>query len=284
MLSSAASANHEPAERLVRLQARARNIRRNVVHMAKGKGEGYVGQGLGAADMLAAIYFHELRFDARRLDDPTRDRFLLSTGHYSIVLYAALTEAGVYGKADLAGYGADEHPFGMSACDTSPGVEITGGSLAQGLSQAIGLALGARLQGRDSRVVNFLSDGELDEGATWEAAMAAAHYRLDNLLALVDVNGVQADGKVAGVMPKDPIGDKWRAFGWHVEELDGNSMPQLLGALDRARAVRGKPKVLVCTTTLGCGVPFLMQRDKGHFIQVGPEEWDRALAELEAHS
>ncbi|MCI0393225.1 MAG: transketolase [Acidobacteria bacterium] len=263
------------------LRRRARNIRRNVLLMARGKGEGYVGQGLGCADMLAALYFHEMRYDPRRPDWPDRDRFLLSTGHYSIALYAALTEAGVYREEDLTFYGADDHPFGMSTVGGAPGVEITGGSLGQGLSQAIGLALGARLGRRVWRVFNFLSDGELDEGSTWEAAMCAAHYKLDNLVALVDVNNVQADGRVPEIMTIEPIADKWQAFGWRAKVVDGNSIQQLLTGLEEARRIEGKPKVIICYTLMGKGVPFIEQRPKAHFVRVDPHEWDLALDQLE---
>ena len=263
------------------LRLKAKNIRRNILLMAKGKGEGYVGQGLGAADILAVLYFHEMRFDARRLDWPERDRFLLSTGHYSIVLFATLTELGVFPREELASYGADGSPFGMSACETTPGVEITSGSLGHGLSQAIGMALGSRLSGCGFRVFNFLSDGELQEGSTWEAAMAAAHYSLDNLVALVDVNGVQADGRVSDLMTIEPIVDKWRAFGWHAEKVDGNSLEELVHALDRARAVKAKPKAILCYTLMGKGVPFIEQRPKAHFVRVEQDEWDLALQQLE---
>lgn len=281
---------HSPARppvtkaRLAELKAKAWLIRRNVLLMARGKGEGYVGQGLGSADMFAALYFHEMRYDARNPDwpkDEDRDRFLLSTGHYSIALYAALTAIGLYSESELANYGADESRFGMSTACESPGVEVTGGSLGMGLSQAIGLALGARLKGDGWRVFNFLSDGELQEGATWEAAMCAAHYKLDNLVALIDVNGVQADGKTADVMTVEPIGDKWRAFGWQAERIDGNSMEALIAALDAAREPNGRPKVIICDTLMGKGVPFIEQRDKGHFVRVEPDEWELALEQLE---
>jgi transketolase len=153
------------------LEERAKQVRRKVLLMARGKGEGYVGQGLGAADILTVLYLSEMRFDPRRLDWPDRDRFLLSTGRYSIALFAALAELGIYTEQELASYGADESRLEMSACETTRGVEITGGSLGHGLSQAVGMALGAGLGGQDFRVFNFLSDGELQEGATWEAAM-----------------------------------------------------------------------------------------------------------------
>jgi transketolase len=181
----------------------------------------------------------------------------------------------------LATYGADESVFGMSTVASTPGVEITGGSLGMGLSQAIGMALGARYQKKDFRVFNFMSDGELQEGATWEAAMSASHFMLDNLVALIDVNGVQADGKMAGIMTIEPIEDKWHAFGWQTTRIDGNDMTALVVALHEARIKNGKPKVIICDTLMGKGVPFIEQRDKGHFVRVEADEWDLALAELE---
>jgi transketolase len=267
-------------ESIAQLLQRAHRIRRNVLRMARGKGDGYVGQGLGAADILAAIYFGEMRFDPARLDWPDRDRFVLSTGHYSIVLFATLAELGVFREEELATYGADESRLEMSTCITTPGVEITGGSLGHGLSQSVGMALGARLSGRDFRVFNFLSDGELQEGVTWEAAMAAAHYRLGNLTALVDVNNMQADGEVAGVMTIEPVADKWRAFGWYAQTVNGNSIEELAAALDAARAIQDQPKVLVCHTTLGNGVPIIQQLPKAHFVRVEQAEWDAALQQL----
>ena len=267
-------------ESIAQLRQRAHRIRRNVLQMARGKGDGYVGQGLGAADILAAVYFGEMRFDPARLDWPDRDRFVLSTGHYSIVLFAALAELGVLREEELATYGADESRLEMSTCITTPGVEITGGSLGHGLSQSVGMALGARLSGRNFRVFNFLSDGELQEGATWEAAMAAAHYRLGNLIALVDVNNMQADGEVGGVMTVEPVADKWRAFGWHAQSVNGNSMEELSAALDAARAIQDQPKVLVCYTVMGCGDAIVERLPKAHFVCVEQREWDATLQQL----
>ena len=199
----------------------------------------------------AVLYFHEMRIDPARLDWPDRDRFVLSTGHYSIVLFAALTELGVFPEAELRTYGADESRFEMSTCITTPGVEITGGSLGHGLSQAVGMALGSRLSGRNFRVFNFLSDGEIQEGATWEAAMAAGHYRLENLIAIVDVNNMQADGPPPDVMTIEPLVDKWRAFGWHAQRVNGNSIEELVQAFDTGARRPGQPKVLVCYTRWG---------------------------------
>ena len=266
---------------ILELRRRAYGIRHKVLRMAKGRGDGYVGQGLGAADILAAVYFHELRFNRDQVDWPDRDRFVLSTGHYSIVLFAALTELGVFSEEELASYGADGSRFEMSTCMTTPAVEITGGSLGHGLSQAVGMALGSRLSSRNFNVYNFLSDGELQEGATWEAAMAASHYKLALLVAIVDVNDMQADGNVSGVMGIEPVAQKWQAFGWHAETLDGNSIEELVDAFDRLRQVQDRPKVLVCHTLLGKGVPLIETSPKGHFIRVAEEDWDLALTQLE---
>jgi transketolase len=264
------------------LQRTATRIRRNVLTMARGKGEGYVGQGLGAADIFAVTYFREMRYRPDERDWPERDRFLLSTGHYSIVLFAALAELGVLRPAELSTYGADESRLEMSACESTPGVEITGGSLGHGLSQAVGMALGARLRGSLFRVFNFLSDGELQEGATWEAAMAAAGFRLRQLTAIVDMNNMQADGPVSDVMTVEPVVQKWEAFGWHAQAVQGNSIQELMDAFDRARQITDRPQVLVCYTRLGSGVPLIENRAKGHFIRIEPAEWDEAFRQLEA--
>ena len=267
-------------ETIAQLRQRAYRIRRNVLRMARGKGDGYVGQGLGAADILAAVYFGEMRFDPARLDWPDRDRFVLSTGHYSIVLFAALAELGVFREEELATYGADQSRLEMSTCITTPGVEITGGSLGHGLSQSVGMALGARLSGRDFRVFNFLSDGELQEGVTWEAAMAAAHYHLGNLIALVDVNNMQADGEVAGVMTIEPVADKWRAFGWHTLEINGHDPNAVRSAFEEAAATKGKPTAIVAHTVKGKGVSFMENNPKFHGVAPTQDELKLALQEL----
>lgn len=266
----------------VMLRAIAKRIRRNILTMARGKGEGYVGQGLDAADIFTVAYFREMRYRPAELHWTDRDRFLLSTGHYSIVLWAALAELGVLKAEELTTYGADESRLEMSACESTPGVEITGGSLGHGLSQAVGMALGARLHEASFRVFNFLSDGELQEGATWEAAMAAANFKLSGLTAIVDMNNMQADGPVSGVMTVEPVVQKWEAFGWHAQAVDGNSIEELIRAFDVTRDVVDRPQVLVCYTQLGKGVPLIENRAKGHFVRIEPEEWDEAMRQLEA--
>src|SRR5207302_6209161 len=213
------------------LQSRARNVRRHVLRMAERVGQGYVGQGLGIADLLAVLYFHEMNYNPHNLAWPERDRFLLSIGHYSIALYAALAEAGVIPIEELDTYGADGSRLEMSGSQLTPGFEMTGGSLGHGLSQAVGMALGLRLEGRKARIFNLLSDGELQEGVTWEAAMAGGHYRLDKLYAFIDCNNQQADGAPRDVMSVEPVHEKWAAFGWHTQRLDGNCMSALVAAL-----------------------------------------------------
>jgi transketolase len=261
------------------LHIRAANLRRHILTMARGPGQGYVGQGLGIADLFAVLYFHELRYNPQDLAWPDRDRFLLSTGHYSIALWAALAECGVIPLEELATYGAEGSRLDMSTLDTTPGVEIIGGSLGQGLGQAVGMALGLRLSESPARIFCELSDGEMQEGSTWEAAMAGPSFRLDNLVALIDCNGIQADGAV--VLDMEPIPDKWRAFGWATQEIDGNDIAAIVSALHQARSVWGRPTAIVLRTVPGKGVATLERREKAHFIRVDPGEWDDLAAELE---
>lgn len=267
-----------PAD-IAALRRKATRLRRLMLEMARGQGQGYIGQGLGIADVLAALYFHELRYDPLQLDWPERDRFLLSTGHYSIALWAALAEAGIIPLAELATYGADDSRLDMSSLDTTPGVEITGGSLGHGLGQGIGQALGLRLQNSIARVFVELSDGEMQEGATWEAAMSASHFALDGLVALIDCNGIQADGPV--VLDMEPVDAKWRAFGWETIEIDGNDMEAIVDALVRARVRNGKPKAIVLRTLPGKGVPRIEQSEKSHFFRVDVSQWDGIIGEFE---
>jgi transketolase len=264
---------------LAALAERAHRLRRHMVEMAARIGQGYLGQGLGIADVLAVLYFHEMRHDPANTAWPERDRFVLSTGHYSIALWAALAEAGVLPVEELATYGADRSRLDMSTLDTTPGVEVIGGSLGQGLGQAVGMALGLRLQGSSARVFCELSDGELQEGSTWEAAMSAPAFGLDGLVAIVDCNGIQADGPI--VLDIEPVAAKWTAFGWDTQEIDGNSLPAIVDALAAARASTGRPKAIIARTRPGHGVPMLERREKAHFIAIAADEWDAVRRELE---
>ena len=261
------------------LKTRATNLRRHMLAMARGQGQGYIGQGLGIADVLAALYFHELRYDPQDVAWPERDRFLLSTGHYSIALWAALAEAGIIPVEELSTYGADGSRLEMSTLDTTPGVELIGGSLGHGLGQAVGQALGLRLSRSAARVFVELSDGEMQEGSTWEAAMSASHFKLDGLVALIDCNGIQADGPV--VLDMEPIADKWRAFGWDTVEIDGNDMDSVVGALMLARRTGGKPKAIVLRTLPGKGVPRIESSEKSHFFRVDIGQWNSIIDEFE---
>jgi transketolase len=272
--------NAPPADAdLAALKQRATNLRRHMLTMARGQGAGYIGQGLGIADLLAALYFHELRYDPEDVTWAERDRFLLSTGHYSIALWAALAEAGIIPVGELVTYGADDSRLEMSTLDTTPGVELIGGSLGHGLGQAVGQALGLRLQKSVARIFVELSDGEMQEGSTWEAAMSAGHFGLDGLVALVDCNGIQADGPV--VLDMEPVADKWRAFGWVVIEIDGNDMNAVIGALMLARTANGRPKAIVLRTLPGKGVSRIESSEKSHFFRVDVREWDGIIAEFE---
>jgi len=268
------------------LAARAHNIRRNALRMGQVQGQGYIGQALGAADLLAVAYFHALRLDPANPEWEQRDRFYLSIGHYAIALYAALIEAEVIAEDELETYGCDDSRLPMSGMAAyTPGMEITGGSLGHGLGIAVGACLGLKRKGSASWVYNLLSDGELNEGSTWEAAMSASHWQLDNLIAVIDVNNQQADGHSSEILAFEPIVDRWQAFGWHVQRVDGNNLDALVQAFDQARAHTGaQPRVIICDTRMGKGVPFLENRDKTHFIRVDEHEWDLALQALDAGS
>lgn len=270
-------------DHFARMSTHAWRIRRFALRMGEVQGQGYVGQALGWADVLAVAYCHAMNIRADQPEWEGRDRFLLSHGHYAIALYAALLEAGVLPEDELQTYGSDDSRLPMSGMATyTPGMEISGGSLGQGLAIAVGQALGLRMKGNDAFVYNSMSDGELDEGAVWEATMSASHHKLGNLINLVDINRQQADGPSHDILQFEPLVDKWAAFGWHVQRVDGNDLQAVIQAFDIARAVQGeKPRVILFDTLMGKGVPFLEQRDKNHFIRVEPQEWQQALAVLD---
>lgn len=266
------------------LAEHAFRIRRNALLMGKVQGQGYIAQALGIADVLAVSYFHALAY---RPDDPEwegRDRFLLSIGHYAIALYAALIEAGVIPDDELATYGTDDSRLPMSGMAAyTPGMEITGGSLGQGLGIAVGMALGLKRKQNPAFVYNLFSDGELDEGSTWEAAMSAASFKLDNLIGIVDVNNMQADGPSTHMLNFEPLAPKFEAFGWFVQRVNGNDLDALVAAFDAARHHAGtQPRVIICDTRMAKGVPFLEERERNHFLRVEANEWDQALDILEA--
>jgi transketolase len=263
---------------------RAWAIRRYAVRMGEVQGQGYIAQALDIADVLAAAYFHAMSY---RPDDPDwegRDRFLLSNGHYAIALYAALIEAGIIPESELETYGSDDSRLPMSGMASyTPGMEMSGGSLGVGLSIAVGMAMGLKRKGSSARVYTLFSDGELGEGSVWEAIMAATQFKLDNMIAIVDVNNQQADGPSTEVTAFEPLVPKLEAFGWHVSRVDGNDLDAVLTAFDAAKADPvARPKMIVADTLMGKGVPFLEAREKNHFIRVDAHEWQLALEALDA--
>jgi transketolase len=262
---------------------RAYHIRRHALRMGEVQGQGYIAQALDIADVLAAAYFHAMRY---KPEDPAwegRDRFLLSNGHYAIALYAALIEAGIIPEDELETYGFDDSRLPMSGMAAyTPGMEMSGGSLGLGLSIAVGKCLGLKRKKSDARVYTLFSDGELDEGSVWEAIMSAAHYKLDNLIAIVDINNQQADGPSTGVLGFEPLVDKMEAFGWFTQRVDGNDLDAVIAAFDAAKTRNGgKPSIIIADTLMGKGVPFLEAREKNHFIRVDAHEWQLAIAALD---
>lgn len=267
----------------ISLAERAHNIRHHALRMGQVQGQGYVGQALGAADLLAVSYFHALNYRPEEPEWEARDRFYLSIGHYAIALYAALIEAQIIPADELETYGSDDSRLPMSGMAAyTPGMEITGGSLGHGLGIAVGACLGLKRKASSSFVYNLLSDGELNEGSTWEAVMSASHWKLDNLIAIVDINNQQADGYSSEILSFEPAFDRWQAFGWFTQRVDGNDLQALVNAFDAARNHPGaQPRVILCDTRMGKGVPFLENREKTHFIRVEEHEWDLALNNLE---
>ncbi|HEY1997162.1 transketolase [Paraburkholderia sp.] len=262
----------------------AYRIRRNALLMGEVQGQGYIGQALDIADVLAVAYFGAMRY---RPEDPEwedRDRFLLSNGHYAIALYAALLEAGILPAEELETYGSDDSRLPMSGMASyTPGMEMSGGSLGQGLTIAVGRCLGLRRKGSRAFVYTLFSDGELDEGAIWEGLMSASHWKLDNLIAVVDVNNQQADGPSTQIMAFEPLVEKMQAFGWFTQRVDGNDIAAVAAAFDAARKHPvAQPRMIIADTRMGRGVPFLEQREKNHFIRVDAHEWQLALEALEA--
>ena len=274
----------ETNEQVVKeLEEKARSLRCEVIKMLGKAGSGHTGGCLSAADIVACLYFWEMRVDPARPDWPDRDRFVLSKGHAAPLLYAVLAEKGFFPKEELAslrrlGSRLQGHPDMRKV----PGVEASTGSLGQGIAWAVGMALAGRLDGRGYRVYALLGDGEIQEGEVWEAAMAAAHYRLDNLVAIIDYNGLQIDGEVSRIMSPLPIAPKFEAFGWQVQQIDGHDFYQIMQALEQARNHKGRPSAVVARTVKGKGVSFMENVVDWHGKAPSAEQVEKALAELTA--
>ena len=259
----------------------ARHLRVEILKMLNSARSGHTGGSLSAIDVLTVLYFHKMRHDPSNPRWEDRDRFVLSKGHAAPALYACLAKAGYFSTDDLKGLRRlGSHLQGHPDMNKTPGVEVCTGSLGQGISQAVGLALAARLGKRASRVFTLLGDGELQEGQVWEATMAAAHYGLDNLCAIVDANALQIDGEVAKVMNVAPIGPKFLAFGWHVLEVDGHDIQAISRALDDAEKTTGQPTAIIARTVKGKGVPFFEHKASYHGVPPSDEELGQALEHL----
>lgn len=262
------------------LEVLAARIRRNTLDICMQRG-GYAGQGVALADIAACLYFDELRPDG---DGWFRDRFVLSNGHDAIMTYAALAEHGSYSMDELRTYNADGTAIDQSPIEGALGFEITAGSLGQGPSQAAGLAYGERLKGADTRVYCLLSDGELQEGNVWEAAMFAGHQRLSNLVYIIDNNDLQATGRTADVLGVEPVPEKFEAFGFAARRVDGNSIDEVLDAFAEARAITDKPYAMVADTRLFAGINCLrVALPQAHYVAAETADWEAGLAEIDAH-
>ncbi len=269
------------ADQLKTLTDKARRIRIDILKMLTESGSGHTGGSLSAADIATALYFYKMKYDPKKPDWKGRDYFVLSKGHAAPLLYAVLAHAGYFEHAELCtlrklGSRLQGHPDSKRL----PGVDISTGSLGQGLSVANGIALAHKVDKAPNRVYTLLGDGELQEGQVWEAAMTAAHYKLDNLCALIDNNGLQIDGPVKEVMNIEPITDKWRAFGWEVLDIDGHDMKKIVDALDKAETVKGRPTAIVCRTVKGKGSVVFEGKVEFHGTTPSKEELEIALKEL----
>ncbi|HDH06134.1 MAG TPA: transketolase [Nitrospirae bacterium] len=259
----------------------AKKIRINILHMLTQAGSGHTGGSLSAADVAVAIYFSKMSFNPDNPKWENRDRFILSKGHAAPLLYAIMAEAGYFPMETINNLRKVESPLqGHPCCKHIPGIEVSTGSLGQGLSVANGMALGLRLDNNPAKVYCIMGDGETQEGQIWEAAMTSAHYKIDNLCAVVDNNELQIDGPVEEVMGIQPIHDKWEAFGWHVISIDGHDMEEILKALDEAESVKGKPTVIIANTTKGKGVSFFEDKVEYHGVAPSQEEFDKAVKEI----
>ncbi|MBI2164955.1 MAG: transketolase [Chloroflexi bacterium] len=265
---------------LATLETIALTLRRDVVTMTAEAGSGHPGGSLSACEIVTSLYFALLRHNPQNPRWPERDRFILSKAHACPILYAALARAGYFPVEELMTFRRIGSRLQGHAHIMTPGVEMSGGSLGQGLSFAVGTALAGRLDRRDYRVYALLGDGECDEGQVWEAAMSAAHYKLDRLTAIVDRNRIQNDRFTSEVMELEPLADKWRAFGWHVQEIDGHSFPQILRAFQTAGDIRGQPGVIIAHTVKGKGISFMENNVDFHGRAPNKEELAQALKEL----
>jgi transketolase len=271
------------AEQIGRLQDKARQLRCDMVDVTVWAGGAHIGGSLSMADVLTALYYRYLEVRPEEPDWPERDRFVLSKGHGGLGLSCVLADKGYFDKELLQDFNHFKSPFGMHLDGNKVrGVDASTGSLGHGLSMALGMAMGARFQKQAWRTYCLLGDGECDEGSIWEAAMAAAHFKADNLTAFVDRNKMMIDGRTEDVMSLEPFADKWRAFGWEVREIDGHDLAQIGEAIEGAQAAKGAPTVVICDTVKGKGVDFMEGEVKWHYGSIDSELAARAKASITA--
>ncbi|MBR5315134.1 MAG: transketolase [Clostridia bacterium] len=269
--------------RIAELQKKAIQIKLDILEEVFSASSGHPGGSMSIADVLTYLYFQELRIDPKNPKWEDRDRFVLSKGHCAPGLYAALAERGFFPTEDLKTFRrVDSYLQGHPDMKGVPGVDMSAGSLGLGISTACGMALSGKIYNKDYRVYTVLGDGEIAEGQVWEAAMFASHYKLDNLCAFVDFNGLQIDGAITEVMNSTPIDEKFEAFGWHVVVIDGHDFNQIEAAVEEAKATKGKPTMILCKTVKGKGVSFMENKAGWHGKAPNAEEYEQAVAELKA--
>ena len=258
------------------------NMRKNIIEEIFSAQSGHPGGSLSCTDILAVLYNVEMRIDPKNPQDPDRDRFVLSKGHCAPALYAALAQRGYFPEEELKRFrSADSFLQGHPSMRSVPGVDMSTGSLGQGISAAVGMAMAGKLDKKEYRVFAILGDGELQEGQVWEASMAAAHYKLDNLTAFVDHNGLQIDGEIRKVMNPEVVSDKFRAFGWNVIDIDGHNVSAIHKAIQQAKLVKDMPTMIVCATHKGQGVSFMKDEAGWHGSAPKQEQRDIAVCEIE---
>lgn len=259
----------------------AREVRIDILKMLTSAGSGHTGGSLSATDIAVAIYFSKMRFNPKEPLWDKRDRFIMSKGHAAPLLYAILAKAGYFSNEILNDLRKIESPLqGHPCCKSLAGIEVSTGSLGQGLSVSNGMALGLKLDKNPARVFCIMGDGEVQEGQVWEAAMTSAHYKLDNVCAFVDRNGLQIDGPVEKVMGIEPLAEKWSAFGWHTLKVNGHDMSSILGALDEAEKTTGKPTMIIANTVKSKGVSFFEGKAEYHGVTPTEEELEKAIKEI----
>lgn len=270
-------------EKIKQLSILATNVRKNAIEAVYSAASGHPGGSLSIADILAVLYTEVMNVDSKNPKDGNRDRFVLSKGHCSPALYGILAEKGYIPKEDIKTFRqSTSYLQGHPEMKHVPGVDMSTGSLGQGISAANGMALAAKLDNKDYRVYSILGDGELEEGQVWEAAMFAAHYKLDNLTAFVDFNGLQIDGNITDVMNPTPIDEKFKAFGWNVLTIDAHNYDEILDAINKAKATKGKPTMIVAKSVKGKGVSYMENQYGWHGAAPNKEQYEKAMEELNA--